>query len=230
MLQLDTHAMLDVFFNQHKPLQYRARTIISHPNDTQSSVFYIKNGYLRVFRISEQGEELTLTMLKPKDFFPLTYGMTNTSALNSYYLETITPLEIWKVRIDQFVSFVKSEPAIYQELTQRVLLRFDNMLTKMEYLVFNNAYTKVAATVISCARKFGEVKGDTIIIPVPLTHKDIATLIGITRETTSLEMKKLEKQGYIARNGKQLVVKSLDKLEETIYIQTGTRNHFYNSI
>lgn len=230
MLQLDTHAKLDVFFNQYKPLQYRARTIISHPNDAQSSVFYIKGGYLRVFRISEQGEELTLTILKPKDFFPLTYGMTDSSALNSYYLETVTPLEIWKVRIDQFVSFIKSEPEIYQELTERVLIRFDNMLTKMEYLVFNNAYTKVAATIISCARKFGERKGETVIIPVPLTHKDIATLIGITRETTSLEMKKLEKQGHIARIGKQLIIKDINKLEEIIYMQTGTKTLLYNTI
>ena len=230
MLQLDTHAKLDVFFNQYKPLQYRARTIISHPNDAQSSVFYIKSGYLRVFRISEQGEELTLTILKPKDFFPLTYGMTNSTALNAYYLETITPLEIWKVRIDQFVSFVKSEPEIYAELTERVLIRFDSMLTKMEYLVFNNAYTKVAATIISCARKFGVSNGNKITIPVPLTHKDIATLIGITRETTSLEMKKLEKQGFVTRNGKQLIVKNITKLEESVYLLTGAKNIVYNPL
>lgn len=230
MLQQDILQKLDVFFNQYKPLQYKSRTIISHPNDTQSSVFYIKSGFLRVFRISEQGEELTLTILKPKDFFPLTYGMTNSTSVNSYYLETITPLEIWKVRIDQFVSFVKSEPDVYYELTERILVRFDSVLTKMEYLVFNNAYTKVAATLISCARKFGQINGDYVLLSVPLTHKDIATLIGITRETTSLEMKKLEKQGYLSRSGKQLLIKNIDKLEQEVLIQTGAKTSLYHSL
>jgi CRP-like cAMP-binding protein len=230
MLQQDTLQKLDLFFADYKPLQYKARIIISHPNDAQSSVFYIKNGYLRVFRISEQGEELTLTILKPKDFFPLTYGITNTTSVNSYYLETITPLEIWKVRIDQFLEFVKSDPAIYYELTNRILVRFDSVLTKMEYLVFNNAYTKVAATLISCARKFGQLQNGIVTITVPLTHKDIATLVGITRETTSLEMKKLEKQGYLARNGKLLVINNLDKLEEEILLQTGVKTPLYNSL
>ncbi len=230
MLQQDTVLKMDLFFDQYRALQYKSRTIISHPNDAQSSVFYIKSGYLRVFRISEQGEELTLTILKPKDFFPLTYGMTNTFSNNSYYLETITSLEIWKVRIDQFLDFVKAHPDVYNELTERILLRFDSVLTKMEYLIFNNAYTKVAATLISCARKFGQPKEDTILLNVPLTHKDIATLVGITRETTSLEMKKLEKQGYIARNGKLLIIKNIEKLENEIVIQTGAKSSFYHSL
>lgn len=230
MLQQKTVQKLDWFFNQYKPLQYKPRIIISHPNDAQSSVFYIRGGYLRVFRISEQGEELTLTILKPGDFFPLTYGMTASPNVNSYYLETITPLEIWKVRIDQFLQFVKSQPDVYYELTERILFRFDSVLTKMEYLVFNNAYTKVAATLLSCARKFGQPKDSAIMLNVPLTHKDIATLIGITRETTSLEMKKLEKQGYVSRSGKLLVINNIDKLEHEILLQTGTKTSLYHSL
>jgi len=231
MLQQKPLEKLGVFFSQYKPLQYKARIIISHPNDTQSSVFHIKRGFLRVFRISEQGEELTLTILKPNDFFPLTYGMTDTTNSNSYYLETITPLEIWKVRIDQFLQFVKSEPEVYRDLTERLLLRFDSVLTKIEYIVFNNAYTKVAATVISCGKRFGEKTFEnTILIPIPLTHKDIATMIGITRETTSLEMKKLENQGYITRNGRYLIIKDIKRLEKEVLIQTGTRASLYQSL
>lgn len=230
MLQQETADKLDIFFSQYKAVQYKPRTVISPVNDTQSSVFYIKSGFMRVFRISEQGEELTLTILKPKDFFPLTYGMSNTNVFKSYYLEAITQLELWKVHIEQFQQFTSAHPDVYYELTKRVLVRFDGVLTKMEYLVLNNAYTKIVATIISCAKKFGEPHGDNIIINVPLTHKDIATLVGITRETTSLEMKKLEKQGYIGRNGKNLIIKQIDKLEEAIQIQTGGTVSLYQSI
>lgn len=230
MLQHNSVDKLDVFFSQYRSLQYKSRTVISPMNEIQSFVFYIKSGYLRVFRISEQGEELTLTILKPKDFFPLTYGMTDTDTVSSYYLEAITPLELWKVHLDQFQQFLESQPDVYAELTKRVLVRFNGVLTKMEYLIFNNAYTKIIATLISCARKFGEQKGDHILIDVPLTHKDIATLVGITRETTSLEMKKLEKQGFVSRNGRYLIINKIEKLEEEIVLQTGGPVSLYQSI
>lgn len=199
-------------------MRYKSRAVISPANDLQSSIFYIKKGFLRVFRISEQGEELTLTILKQKDFFPLTFGMIGMSRINSYYLEAITPLETWKVHLEHFHYSIKSEPGVYSELTNKVLVRFNDVLSKMEYLVFNNAQVKIIATIISCAKKFGQKTNSEITISIPLTHRDIATLVGITRETTSLEMKRLEKRGLISRIGKFITVKNLNKLEEEIML------------
>lgn len=214
------YKQLDYFFTQHKLLSYKKRSIILCANDDSASVFYIRSGYIRVYRISEQGEELTLNILKPRDIFPITYGMSHKT--NTYYLEALTPLEIWRAPKEQFVNFVKSDTELYQELTQRVLIRFDGLLTRMEYLVFSNAYTKVVSTLIICAKRFGEKKGNDIHIQVPLTHKDIATLIGITRETTSLEMKRLEKDGFVSKFGKLLVVKNIEQLEREIIIPIDT--------
>lgn len=211
MLEASLQQKVDDFFKQYKLLIYKKRSMLLHSNDASSSVFYIKSGYIRVFRISEEGEELTLTILKQHDFFPLTYGFHETQ--NNYYLEAITPLEIWKAPQEQFLQFVRKDPDIFFELTNRLLVRFDGVLARMEYLVFSNAYTKVATTLLMCARGFGEENGDQVIVKVPLTHKDIATMIGITRETTSLEMKKLERKGLVTRKGKFLIINNFKLLE-----------------
>ncbi len=214
MLILNSVSKINLFFQKYKLLKYKKRSMILHANDNSSSVFFIKSGYVRVYRLSEQGEELTLTILKPDDFFPLTYGMNNIT--NPYYLEAITPLELWSAPQEQFLHFIKDNPDVYEDLTSRLLVRFDGFLSRMEYLVCSNAYIKVAATLLICAKRFGEEQGDSIIFKVPLTHKDIATLVGITRETTSLEMKKLEKAGFVAREGKFLLLRNIKKLEEEI--------------
>lgn len=215
MIQKQLSSQLDTFF-QHTPVHfYKKRVMILHPNDVPKNVFYIKNGYVRVFRITEDGEELTLTILKPKDFFPLTYGLNK--SVNSYYLEAITPLELWRAPQEDFIKFVVSNPDVLYDLTTRAMVRVDGVFSRMEYLILSNAYIKVATTLLVCARKFGKPSGDNdIIIQVPLTHRDIATLVGITRETTSLEMKKLEKEGYLGRSGRLLSLKNIKRLEEEI--------------
>jgi CRP-like cAMP-binding protein len=200
------------FFKNFKLYEYKKRSLILKSNDISSSVFYIKSGYIRVFRISENGEELTLAILKSHDFFPLTYGIGNSH--QSYYLEAITPLELWKAPQELFIDFVKKDPELFYELTQRLLIRFDGVLARIESMAFSNAYTKVATILLMCAKGLGESFGEQIILRVPLTHKDIATMIGITRETTSLEMKKIERKGLVKRQGKYLVIADYGKLQE----------------
>ena len=203
---------IDTFFQQYKLLSYKKRTMIQHSNDSSSSVFYIKSGYIRVYRISEDGEELTLTILKPGDFFPLTYGLHHTES--SYYLEAITALELWKAPQEHFLRFMKRDVDVLYELTNRIFIRFDGFLARLEYMVFSNAYTKVATTLLMCAKGLGEENGNQIIVKVPLTHKDIATMVGITRETTSLEMKKLERKGLLSRNGKNIIITDYKQLAD----------------
>jgi len=215
---LTTLSKLEQFFKTARLLHYKKRDIIQQAHDTTSSVFYIKSGYLRVYRISEQGEELTVTILKPGDFFPLTYGISMTS--NPYYLEAITSLELWKAQQELFLAFVKSNPDVLYDLTSRILIKFDGALSRIEYLIFSNAYIKVATTLLICAKKFGEPIDESVVVQVPLTHHDIATLVGITRETTSLEIKKLEKKGYLGKKGKLFVIKNIKQLEEEIYLAT----------
>lgn len=208
-------ATLENFFQSSRVFSYRKKTLIFRPNDTPGMVFYIKSGYVRVYRISEEGEELTLTILKPKDFFPLSYGINSTA--NPYHLEAITALELWKAPQEQFLHFIKSNPEILYDLTTRILVRFDGVLSRMENLLFRNASVKVAATLLMCAKGYGEEHHGNTLVQVPLTHRDIAALVGITRETTSLEMKKLEKKGLLMKSGRFIIIKDLKRLESLSY-------------
>jgi CRP-like cAMP-binding protein len=215
MMNNTLSSQLDEFFQNSQIHFYKKRVMILHPNDTPKNVFYIKNGYVRVFRLTEDGEELTLTILKPKDFFPLNYGFN--TVVNSYYLEAITPLELWRAPQEEFIKFVTTKPEVLYALTSRIMARYDGVFSRMEYLILSNAYIKVATTLLVCSKRFGKPSGDNdVVIQVPLTHRDIATLVGITRETTSLEMKKLEKQGFLGRSGRLLTIKNIRRFEEEL--------------
>lgn len=203
---------LNLFFTQFKPLSYKKKEVVLHAEEYCNNVFYVKEGYLRAYRVSEEGEELTLAILKSEDFFPITWGADN--MLNHYYLEALTPIEVLRIPQETFLHFIKSHPDVFYELAAHISIRFGGLLTRMEYLMFGNAYSKVAATLLVCAKRFGRREGKEIIINLPLTHKDIANLVGITRETTCLEMKKLEKKGAITHRSRLLIITDMKKLEQ----------------
>jgi len=200
------------FFSSYKSISFDKHEIILYGDEILNNIFYLKSGFIKVYRISEQGEELTLTILKPNDFYPLTAGINILQ--HGCCLEALSPLEIWKVPQKHFLEFLKENPQIFYELTDAVLRRYEGLLFRMEHLVIGDAYTKIATTIFACSERFGEKKGNRVFVNLPLTHKDIAALVGITRETTCLEMKKLEKKGIISYLGRSLVVEDLQALKE----------------
>ena len=56
---------------------------------------------------------------------------------------------------------------------------------------------------------------------MPQTHADIASLAGVSRETASVELKKLEREKVIERKGKTTIILSLLKLRKisTLYYE-----------
>lgn len=210
---------LEKFFSKFKPIHYKKGETILRPGDIPQGVYLLKKGYIKLSSISEDGKELLLIIFKPDDFFPLMWAINNTP--NTQYLETMTDVELWRAPRPAFLEFIKNNPDVFLELTSRILIRLGGILQRMEYLAFGNAYEKVASIILICAERFGEKEGENIVIQVPLTHKDIATLLGITRETASIEIKKIERKGFIAYCGRSLVVRNKKGLEKESLLTNG---------
>lgn len=203
---------IDRFFAQFKLLHYKKGETFLRADDPPPGVFCIKSGYTKLCSISEDGEELTLIIFAPGTCFPLSWAINNTP--NAYNLETMTDVEIWRAPKDKFVSFIKNNPEVLFEFVRRAVTRLMASLTRMEQLVFGNSYAKVASILFLLEKRFGKRRGRLIVIQVPLTHKDIGSLVGLARETTSLAMEKLEKKGLIIYHKGLIVIKNLEKLKK----------------
>lgn len=204
-------SQLEDFFSRFKKLSYKKGETIMRPEDEPHGVFYLKKGYARLYSLSKNAQELTFIIYKPQDFFPTIWPVNGPPVL--YYTEAMTPLETFVAPREDFLKFIKSNPDVLFEITSRILTRFGGILNRMEYAIFGNAYNKVAAIIVICAERFGIKNKKGISIQVPLTHQDIANLLGVARETVSIEMKNLQKEEMIDYQGKYLIVKNIQKLK-----------------
>jgi len=209
---------LELFFRDFAQLHYKKGETILRAEDTPTGVYFLSKGFVRLYAVSQKGEELTLIIFKSGDFFPVMWAVNN--ARTNYYLETMTNVDLWRVPQDKFLVFIKSNPEVFFELTSKILVRFGGLLKRMEYLVFGNAYAKVASIITICAERFGRREKGKVIIEVPLTHSDLASMVGVTRETASIEIKKIEKKGLIGHQGRLIVVKNLKGLRKESLLES----------
>lgn len=201
---------LNDFFSKFKKYHYKKGETILRGGDVPQGVCFINKGYVRDYYVSKEGEELIFIIFKSEDFFPIRWAFNGT--ITNHYFEAMTVVDLWRCPKEEFIAFIEENPEIFFELTRRITLRLGGIMKRMAYLVFSNAYEKVASILMICAERFGEKKGKSIVIPIPLTHKDLAMLVGMARETISIEMKKLEKKGIIKYKKRLIVIKNINKL------------------
>jgi len=208
---IDRTKEFEIFYEQFSTREYKKGENLIRADDNPQGIFCLTKGYVRQYTISKTGIELTLQILKPITYFPLIWAING--APNIYFYESLTAVEVGRAPKEQVVSFIKDKPAIILELMSKLLGDYAETLSRIEHLVFSDAYRRVISVLLYIAKHFGQKKPPGIVVDHRFTQQDIATLVGVARETASIEMGFLEKKGFIEYIDHAMIFKNIEKLE-----------------
>lgn len=194
-MNIDRTKEFEIFYKQFSTREYKKGENLIRADDNPQGIFCLTKGYVRQYTISKTGIELTLQILKPITYFPLIWAING--APNIYFYEALTAVEVGRAPKEQVVDFIKDKPSIILELMSKLLGDYAETLSRIEHLVFSDAYRRVISVLLYIAKHFGEEKSKGVLVSHRFTQQDIATLVGIARETASIEMGVLEKKGLI---------------------------------
>ena len=204
----------DTFYTQFTTRHYKKGEMLIRADDDPQGIFCLTKGYVRQYSISKTGLELTLHILKPISYFPMVWAINGTP--NVYFFEALTAIEVGRAPRDQVVSFIKDKPVVIFDLMSKLLEDYAETLTRIEHLVFSDAYRRVISVLLYIAKHFGNEHANGIIVKHRFTQQDIATLVGVARETASNEMVKLEKKGLITYVDHSILFENIKKLNSEL--------------
>ena len=208
-MDTDLLKKLNPFFSRYKPLNYKKGQVILRPEDQIEYIYFIEKGYVKFYYLSPDGKELTFLIYNPGYIFPILFTFLG-DASTKYYFEAYTPVVLRRAPRETFTELISTNTFLMFSLSQEVVVRWQELLNRMELLKLGTASQNVAYIIGLCAEQFGIKKGDMVTIDLPLAHKDIASMVGLTRETVSLEMKKLEQAGLIEYKRNNITIKDMN--------------------
>src|SRR3989344_3550087 len=201
------------FFSGFPLIKYKKGSLLMRPEDTPQGVSYLSQGFVRIFFNAKDGDEFTLNIFKQGAFFPLTWAISNIA--NSYYYEAMNDTQVFRAPKESFLEFIRKDSEILYLINNRLLIGIDSMTLRLEYLMTGDAHCRVANVLLMLSRRFGKIdegSGD-IIIDFNITHKEIAQLAGLSRETVCFEIKKLETNKSIKRFKNTYIICDMEKLD-----------------
>ena len=192
---------MEHFFTQ---VEFAKRAQLFDQGDPARMVYLLKRGKVRLSRITEDGKEITLAILGPGDIFG------EEVAFHELVRSTIaTCLEdslLCMSRAEDLFSIMTEQPICALNIAKYLKEQLDDALATVEDV----AYLKVGDRLIKLferlAQEHGKPAAEGTLIDVKLTQAEIASLIGSTRETVSLEMMNLARAGRIRVQKKYVVL------------------------
>lgn len=175
---------------------YKKGSVLLHQGEAPQMAYVIKNGHIKAYSISNTGEEQIVTFHSANDIFPgpWIFGKTPTTL---YYYEAFSDCEVLTVPRDVLMEMLQKTDYMPQ-LIDYLATNYTGLLMRVTALEQSRAREKIMLTLYHLLFRYGtENKPGIFTIKLPLTHSVIASLVGLTRETTTAELNALRQQKII---------------------------------
>lgn len=171
--------------------RYRRGALLIQEGDRGDTIYIIVSGRLRAFGTNEKGREITYGTYGPGEYvgeMSLDGGLRSASVIA---LETTECSVVTRRTLEQYIG---DNPAFAFDLIAKVIRRARAATLSAKQLALNDVYGRF----VLLMAEISEPQPDgTKLIAQRLTHREIATQLGCSREMVSRIMKDLEVGGYL---------------------------------
>jgi CRP/FNR family cyclic AMP-dependent transcriptional regulator len=185
--------------------------------DTPETVFAIKSGFVKGYDIDAIGNEQLIWLGAKGDVFPVAWVLALQDEVD-YFYSAFSDVEVYAIERQALLDFLRTSHSALFEVTKRLTTRLADALRHLNAAEKARAEEKILHTLYFLSLRFGHLEnGDETRreITLPITHQDIANLLGLTRETVTVELKKLKDQHVIDYDKSRFIVHQ-DKLEKLL--------------
>jgi CRP-like cAMP-binding protein len=168
--------------------------ILIYEADQVKRIYYILDGYIKVYTVVNTGVQRIIYIYKPGDVLPLTTYLSG-SHIARFFYECLTPATIRCMSIKKFDEKVLGNYELGEALVQYTTSIDRQFLRRVNDMVSNgDNLSKLMSLLNFLYQKFGADKS-LPTINLPLTTKDIASMSGLNQEETINLLRRFESRG-----------------------------------
>lgn len=189
------------------------RQIIYFPEDASETIYLLKQGHVKISKMSASGKEIILAVLGPGEMFG-ELSITG-QAKREEIAEATDDATICSVSIADFQRMLESNAKFNLYITKLIGFRLKKVQSRLEGLIFKTAEQRVRSLIKELAEDHGrEIAGnpDEREVKMNLTHRDIAKLSATSRQTVTSVLNDLEQQRIISYNRNRIHIRHISKL------------------
>lgn len=178
---------------------FPAQSVLINEEDESDSIFILLKGKVKIYGAGPNGREVVYTTLGAGEYFG---EMTLDGGPRSASVMTLEPTTCVVVPGANVRDFLGSHPDFALHLIRKLIALVRRSTDTVKSLALDDVYTRIKKLLLEMA----VTEGERQVVPDRLTQQDIADRVGSSREMVSRIFKQLTIGGYVATEGKRIVL------------------------
>ena len=200
-------------FSERIPDTYVERGQVFYtPEDRSEALFLLKKGRVRIYRMAPDGWEFTLAVVEAGTMFG---EMALTAQrMREAYAEAAEPSYICILKSEDLEGLVRKNPDLGLRMMRVLSERLRSCEARLEDIGLKDVPARLASLILQLAESEGIMTHEGPMIPTHYTHRQLATMIGSSRESVTRAFTKLQKVGAVELRRRHVYVKDVKALKQ----------------
>lgn len=183
-------------------------TLICSPDTRIRTLYFLKNGRVRLYKMNEDGKQLTVGLLGKGALF----GETDTfsTGTGSVYIEAIDDALVCVLSKQDFEMLLTQKPQIALKLVSLLTTRIRDAEQMLENFAFRDVRYRLLYLLSKLANTFhpntATPASDYTELDIRLSHQELANMIGATRESVSVALSQLAKDDVVVTGRREIAI------------------------
>jgi len=194
------------------PWRFAPGEIVFGEGEPCQGLYVVETGHVRIFKSSSGGREHVLSVDGPGSSvaeLPVFDGGSYPASVAA--VDNATLLFISK---QDFQALCLAHPQVSLKVLRVVGARLRRLVGIIEELSFSTVRHRLASFLLRAAQKQGKRKDGSVEVTLPASNQEFAAQIGTVRELVSRNLSRLQAEGILEINGREVLIRDLEALEE----------------
>jgi CRP-like cAMP-binding protein len=194
---------------------YKHKMYVFMQDDQLDRVFFIHSGKVKIYRTDFSGKEQIISILEPGEMFPhagfFRHGKypAHAEVLEDAYLVVIP--------IDKFEEILISYPELCIKIFKVLGEKIVDLQGRLEAQVLHNTYEQIILLLIRLCKSNGEKNEQGYKLTTQFTNRELANMIGTSRETVSRTINQLKKKEYVLQDDDGFYLLDHEALKQELF-------------
>ena len=184
------------------------------PSDLAEGVFLLAEGRVKLCANTSEGKQAILAFIEPGELFGELALLGDSE--REEHAEAVLASTIVLLPGDELERIMADSSKFTLGVTKLIGWRRRRIERRLKTLLFRSNRERVIHLLLELAEQYGQETSEGVLLTIRLSHQDLASIIGATRETVTVLLGELQLEGLLKVARQRLVVKDLERLSQTV--------------
>ena len=186
------------------------------PADYADGVLLLAKGRVKIGSFTEDGKQTILAFIEPGELFG------ELSLLGSEereeYAEAVEKSSVILIPNEVMQQLLAENPTISLGITKLFGLRRKRVERRLKYLLFRSNRERLIHLLLELAEQYGKRTAEGVELRIKLSHQDLASIVGSTRETVTVVLGELQAEGRLLLGRRKITLTNLSQLADSVSV------------